>query len=639
MKIERLLLALLLSSTTHCSGCSQRQMPFCGEAGCFLENWQLPKQGSPATVASTSPAQMHLFGPVPMRVRIIASKNPDRFSHATFFADRPRKNTSFTWPCPGEEAELEWWSFNQSHWQGPGTLELKIGTFGTRVDLSVTTNELVQHLIPVPASACTGGVLTVTIIGAPNKPAVLFGVPRLQRTAEEPRPPVILISIDTLRADYWDRLEKRPESVQAFHDDSIRFKKVFSPTGTTHPSHRVMLSGLLLADTWNATVDVRTTIASVLRANGWDTAAFNGGGYLRPNFGFGMGQPGKIKDSAGFAYGFNTYVERMEVEGADEDRSVLPGPAFDLDLARSTYTLGVSLERSLTAITQGPGASFFHFIHGYDVHEFRDVARRFWDNARRAYQGSVDIEACAKKVGMHSDDDFVVHWSNPLGTRDRPLGELTDCHAALAALMYEARVQSVAEMLAVYLTTLRRLGVYDRALIVLTADHGESLLDERRRNGQLHWGHNELLNTNLHVPLWIKVPHAKNTGRDSDRVAGIVDVRATLLSALKLDPEPSAGIDLLAESGARKVPLELEQEGKEVGVILADGTLCTWRQPGDAMPHDLRVYDGTWHQPDANLERQCVTTRSLIRQDGSGAAPEVTDAIRDELRALGYIIE
>jgi choline-sulfatase len=90
---------------------------------------------------------------------------------------------------------------------------------------------------------------------------------------EAARPPVILISIDTLRAD---RLARMPR-LQAFAKDAIAFDSAWSHVPLTLPSHVSLMTGLLppehgVRDNAGYRLDPKLpTIASMLKARGYAT--------------------------------------------------------------------------------------------------------------------------------------------------------------------------------------------------------------------------------------------------------------------------------------------------------------------------------------------------------------------------------
>ncbi len=89
---------------------------------------------------------------------------------------------------------------------------------------------------------------------------------------------------------------------------------------------------------------------------------------------------------------------------------------------------------------------------------------------------------------------------------------------------------------------LKRLGVYDRALVVLLSDHGEGLGDHgEEEHGVL------LYNEAIHVPLMVKLPKSQQAGGTTTRPVQLLDVAPTVLGLLGLDvPKPMPGVSLLA---------------------------------------------------------------------------------------------
>ena len=106
------------------------------------------------------------------------------------------------------------------------------------------------------------------------------------------RPSIILISVDTLRADHlgaygYDR--KTSPFIDSIAREGTVFDDVVVPLPATDPSHSALLTGLhplrtgMLA---NATVlpDRFETLPEVLRANGYHTAAVTGVYHLAPQY-------------------------------------------------------------------------------------------------------------------------------------------------------------------------------------------------------------------------------------------------------------------------------------------------------------------------------------------------------------------
>ena len=83
---------------------------------------------------------------------------------------------------------------------------------------------------------------------------------------------------------------------------------------------------------------------------------------------------------------------------------------------------------------------------------------------------------------------------------------------------------------------LKKQGMYENSLIVVTADHGAAFLE----HGDL--GHHALLyEENIRVPLLIKYPDGFGAGTKNESIASLVDVGATITEALGV-PRPTTFI-------------------------------------------------------------------------------------------------
>ena len=94
---------------------------------------------------------------------------------------------------------------------------------------------------------------------------------------------------------------------------------------------------------------------------------------------------------------------------------------------------------------------------------------------------------------------------------------------------YYACVSFVDYQVGRILDTLKKKGMYDDTLILVTSDHGEMLGDYR------NMGKRTMLDGAAHVPFILKVPGGKHTVRHD--VCSLVDVAPTLLSYAGVDYE------------------------------------------------------------------------------------------------------
>jgi hypothetical protein len=113
-----------------------------------------------------------------------------------------------------------------------------------------------------------------------------------------------------------------------------------------------------------------------------------------------------------------------------------------------------------------------------------------------------------------------------------------------------AEVQRLDGCFGAFIDELKRRGRYDRSIIVLTADHGDSLGEDGR------WGHSyTLVPEVISIPLIVHLPAAINRpgSVDLEAVALSTDITPTLYAALGYQPQAADGLvgrPLIGESDA-----------------------------------------------------------------------------------------
>ncbi|MDP6933268.1 MAG: sulfatase-like hydrolase/transferase, partial [Myxococcota bacterium] len=151
---------------------------------------------------------------------------------------------------------------------------------------------------------------------------------------------IILISIDTLRADRlgaWGNPDGLTPNLDRFARESTIFRRCYAQSNETLFSHASLLTSRYPSELGSVDYDFSVpknppTLAEVLQAYGYRTAAFTGGGQLRD------------------AYHFHQGFERFQV-------------------LQEWGSLFHSIPSALEWIDQAQGAEpFFTFIHGYDPH-------------------------------------------------------------------------------------------------------------------------------------------------------------------------------------------------------------------------------------------------------------------------------
>jgi len=207
---------------------------------------------------------------------------------------------------------------------------------------------------------------------------------------------------------------------------------------------------------------------------------------------------------------------------------------------------------------------------------------------------------------------------------------------------YDAEVASADRVVGELFAELDRLGVYERAIVVLLSDHGEGLGQHgEEEHGVL------LYASTLHVPLILKLPGARFAGRTTTAPVQLIDLFPTVAELVGLEPPaPLPGASLLrsldAEPPDRRIYAETFYPRLHFG----------WSEL-TALFDDRHQYI---HGPDPelyDLVADPAETESLTRRRGRLAAtlrgelegfdrslegPAAADAeSRQALAALGYI--
>jgi arylsulfatase A-like enzyme len=231
----------------------------------------------------------------------------------------------------------------------------------------------------------------------------------------------------------------------------------------------------------------------------------------------------------GFAAGYDYFPANQECPGNRASR-----------FGRSAEQTNARVLAWLDGRGKGSAAPFL-FLHYFDVHS--DLDRLPYDSPPEYRQ-----RFCG---WYHGDFAGASAELNDLNEKQTPLPE--DDLRYIQSL-YDAGVAYTDEQVAALLDALRARGLYEDALIVLLADHGE----EFREHG--HLMHTQLYDECLRVPLLIKLPKIVHAGTRVPGQVGLVDVMPTLLELLGIErPSLIQGESLVARmhGGGAERPLTL----------------------------------------------------------------------------------
>jgi tetratricopeptide (TPR) repeat protein len=173
------------------------------------------------------------------------------------------------------------------------------------------------------------------------------------------RPPIILISVDTLRADHLGAYGYRPvatPNIDRLASGGTLFSQVNAQTPLTLPSHASLFTSRYPAltgirDNGEQLAPGAVTLATQLKGMGYRTAAFIGGFALDRRFGL----------NQGFDHYDSPFDLRLNSGGDPGD---LKRPAQDVVRAARKW------------IDENASAPFFVFLHLYDLHTPYDLPRQ-----------------------------------------------------------------------------------------------------------------------------------------------------------------------------------------------------------------------------------------------------------------------
>ena len=297
---------------------------------------------------------------------------------------------------------------------------------------------------------------------------------RARMTADHAPPNVVLITLDTTRADhlsaYGYRLG-RTTHLDRLAAEGVLFERAVAAAPITLPSHVSLFTALypfahgVRNNGSSSLSDKVPTLATALRDHGYRTAAFVSAFVLDRHF--------------GLARGFDHYDDHLETRGQ----------IGSVEVERKGDRTALAADEWLTQYTRGAdGAAgsktrppFFMWLHLYDAHDPYDPPSPFRDEfADRPYDGEIAF------------DDAVV-------------GSVLD--------------------------RIDRLGLRSSTLIAVVGDHGESLGDHGEVTHAMF-----VYDAALHVPMMLWWPgHLPAAKRIGSLVRGI-DLAPTLLDLAGVPP-------------------------------------------------------------------------------------------------------
>ncbi len=443
------------------------------------------------------------------------------------------------------------------------------------------------------------------------------------------KPNIFYVVVDTLRADYVTAYGYRKAftpNLDKFAEDAVLFEKNIVQSSWTRPSVASLLTSLYPSSHQafrkpDVLSDEVHSIAEVLTDAGWVTSGIANNINISPGFNFHQGFTDYIylspdyyffADSGGSTLAFYQILRRIK-ERFLGSKKYVNHYYQDADVVNETFFDWID--------KRGIDRKFFAFIHYMDPH-----------------------------------DPYFVHPYNGVGYARVSMPDPDPDMADEMIKAYRQEVEFFDEKFGDFIDRLKRMNLYEDAVIILTADHGEEFYEHGG-----WWHGTTLYEEQIHVPLIVKLPSNRAAGTSVKRMIRSIDIPSMILGEVGIEqPDSWQGIPFPVpppeEELAEKVPMVFSEEDFE-GNVLASLRTETWKlikaNPGN--PRGLPTEE-LFNLEEDPLEKKNLRDQEIVwlkklgyhmgeaLQEAAASRVERSTADLDEdtiqrLKKLGYVEE
>jgi arylsulfatase A-like enzyme len=474
------------------------------------------------------------------------------------------------------------------------------------------------------------------------------GTPPAHQVAGRSGPNVLLIAIDALRPDHlsvYGYPRRTSPNLEHLAQEGVIFTNAFANSSWTRASVATIFTSLYpsshgVNEMGSGLSGALLTLPEALHEHGYATGIFSANPFVSPRFGYAQGvesfhhRPASTFSELMLGRILRSLRKRSSV--ADRAYGALKAVESSPRLGRSTSTDAPGLnEAFLNWVRSLNGPPFFAYLHYMEVHtpyHHPEPFRRLFDPASAGtppthlplHEGFAPF-ARGQQLPPEGLARLVAQYDGAIAYFDRELGELFG--------------------------QLQELGLYDRTVIIVTADHGEEFYEHEG------WGHGKsLFNEVIRVPLIVRYPPAFPSGAVIAHTAQHVDLMPTILdlcnvpmsgavegyslasliqdAKTSVEARPVYSEALHGTSSARAV-----QDGRFKLIHVRVHDKEAWLLFDlSADPAEQRPLDVTTHARGPQLKHLLESFQErAIRLAVAPQHVHVTDDTREQLRALGYL--
>ncbi|MDP8221947.1 MAG: sulfatase [Candidatus Lernaella stagnicola] len=342
-------------------------------------------------------------------------------------------------------------------------------------------------------------LLLVTLVAA----GAVIGCRKKSSPAGPPKGNIILISIDTLRADHvgvYGYPKPTTPNLDSFARDGFMFTQAYAASPWTLPSHGSMFTGLYPMTHGAETIQKRLldgipTLAEILQTRGFATGAIVCAPFMRPRFQLNRG--------------FDDYDTRFIYPTDKKTKS---------DEDRFREVKGWKLANKVTKwgldwVDRHREKPFFLFLHYWDPHHPYNPEQKYVDLFDPGYKGNIDSFDMVRREDFNPDMDRA------------------DFEHIIA--LYDGEIRYTDDGIGRLLAGLKKRGLTENTMIVITSDHGEEFLEH---GGRVHMA--QCWQETIHIPLMMQVPWIDRRGVTLDAPVSHVDFLPTFLDLLGVGGAP-----------------------------------------------------------------------------------------------------